>query len=143
VRTSRGFSLLELLIVVAIILIISTIALPSLIQSRQTAHESAAVGNLKTISSAEISYSVSSGGVFGDVNALIGAKFIDSRFTAPMSGYEYIIDLTPNGRGYTAYANAVTANEGRYDYYTAPDWVIRFSDASSRAPSGLNGAPVQ
>jgi len=143
VRTSRGFSLLELLIVVAIILVIATIALPSLIQSRQTAHESAAVGNLKTISSAQISYSVSSGGVFGTIPQLINAKFIDSRFLAPLNGYEYIIDLSPSARGYTAYASAVTANEGRYDYYTAPDWVIRFSDVSSRAPSGLTGAPVQ
>jgi len=143
VRNNKGFSLLELLIVVAIILVIATIAIPSLIRSRQTAHESAAVGNLKTLSSAEISYTVASGGVFGTMNKLVAEQLVDSRFLSTMTGYDYTIDLAANRRGFTAHASAVTVNEGRYDYYTAPDWVIRFSGAASRAPYGLSGAPVQ
>jgi prepilin-type N-terminal cleavage/methylation domain-containing protein len=142
VRQNKGFSLLELLIVVAIILVIATIAIPSLIRSRQTAHESAAVGNLKTLSSAEISYTVTSGGVYGDMPQLVGTQLVDSRFLSSMSGYDYSIGLAVNGRGFTAYATAITPDEGRFDYYTAPDWVIRYSDAASRAPSGMAGAPV-
>ena len=68
-KNSKGFSLLELLIVVAIILIIATIAIPSLLRSRQAANESAAVANLRTINTAEVTYLSSSGGNYGDIPA--------------------------------------------------------------------------
>ena len=52
----RGFSLIELLIVVAIILIIAAIAIPNLLRSRIAANEASAVGALRTLNSAEITY---------------------------------------------------------------------------------------
>ena len=55
-RRARGFSLIELLIVVAIILIIAALAIPSFLRSRMLANESAAVGALRTINTAQISY---------------------------------------------------------------------------------------
>ena len=72
----KGFSLLELLIVVAIILIIATIAIPSLLRSRQVAHETSAVANLKTLNTAQISYTTVSGGTYGSMSDLIGAALI-------------------------------------------------------------------
>ena len=54
----KGFSLIELLIVVAIILIIAAIAIPNLLKSRMQANEASAVGSLRTINSAQINYSV-------------------------------------------------------------------------------------
>ena len=52
----KGFSLIELLIVVAIILIIAAIAIPNLLRAKMSANESAAAANLRTVASAEITY---------------------------------------------------------------------------------------
>lgn len=139
----KGFSLLELLIVVAIILIIATIAIPSLLRSRQVAHETSAVANLKTLNTAQISYTSVSGGTYGTMVDLIGAKLVDTRFNGTISGYSYTFNLAANLRDFTVYASAISGVEGRYDYTTAPDYVIRFSSVTSRAPNGQAGAPVQ
>ena len=55
-RAERGFSLIELLIVVAVILVIAAIAIPSLLQARMSANEASAVGSLNAIKSAEFTY---------------------------------------------------------------------------------------
>lgn len=56
-RKQKGFSLIELLIVVAIILIIAAIAIPNLIRAKMSANEAAAVATIRTINTAEIVYS--------------------------------------------------------------------------------------
>jgi prepilin-type N-terminal cleavage/methylation domain-containing protein len=141
-RWNRGFSLLELLIVVAIILIIATIAIPSLLRSRQSANESSAVAHMRTINTAQVNYA-SNGGLYGSVPELVGSGQLDSRFAGSMSGYSFTIDLAGNRVDYTAYATATGSNMGRYDYYTTPDYIVRFSTNTSRAPAGMEGAPVQ
>jgi len=137
----NGFSLLELLIVVAIILIIATIAIPSLLRSRQSAQESSAVAQLRTFNTAEVTYIASNAGAYGDIPSLITQGLLDARFSGSMSGYNFTVTVTTGD--YTALATAVSSNAGRFDYFTKPDYVIRYATDSLRAPTGLSGEPVR
>ena len=144
-KNSKGFSLLELLIVVAIILIIATIAIPSLLRSRQAANESAAVANLRTINTAEVTYLSSSGGNYGDLAALVSAGLLDDTFigtaTRPKAGYIYTVTAT--GSDYTATADPASTNTGRFGYYSVPDAVVRYITTATLAPAGQAGRSVQ
>ena len=140
-QKNHGFSLLELLIVVAIILIIASIATPTLLRSRQAAQESAAVSQLRTINTAEVTYIGSNQGSYGDMPSLITQGLLDGRFAGSISGYSFILSVS--GTNYTANATAVSSNAGRFDYFTSPDYVIRYTTDLTRAPAGLSGEPVR
>jgi prepilin-type N-terminal cleavage/methylation domain-containing protein len=98
----RGFTLIELLIVVAIIAIIAAIAVPGLLRARQSGNEASAIGTLRTVSSAQITYSSSCGGG-GYAQALAdlakgppsGSGFVSPDLAADpsfKSGYEIVLE---------------------------------------------------
>ena len=125
-KKSRGFSLLELLIVVAIILIIATIAIPSLLRSRQAANEASAVAQLRTINTAQLTYMLGASSNYGDITDLIDGGFLQENFSGAVSGYTYTITLSSANTNYEVVANAVSDNTGRFDYYSGPDGVVRY-----------------
>ncbi len=79
---SRGFTLLELMLVITVVGILSTIAIPSYLNSRKSANEGAAIGSLRLISTAQEIH-VERFGSYATLDDLIARNLIDSTFAAP------------------------------------------------------------
>ena len=113
-RKQKGFSLIELLIVVAIILIIAAIAIPNLLRSRMAANEASAVGSIRTLNTSNVTYYSTYGTGFAKDLASLGgvanpcvaaaadACLIDQVLTSgTKSGYKFTY-VTTKGSGTTA-----------------------------------------
>lgn len=140
---TKGFSLIELLIVVAIILIIAAIAVPSFLRSRMAANESAAVASIRTLNTAQISYSsaypsVGFASALGDLSGTscnppssTGACLIDTALAGGVrSGYTFTLSNvtgTPNS-AYNFIASPVLWNYSGIRYFCSyADAVVRAS----------------
>jgi type IV pilus assembly protein PilA len=160
VRKQKGFSLIELLIVVAIILIIAAIAIPNLLRARIAANESSAVASVRTLNTSQISYnsayptvgfaaslSVLSGTCTGTViPSSSSACLIDSQLASgTKSGYKFGVGGatgTP-ASNYYAYGNPLTQNTtGVRTFCSVADAVVRYVTASQTSCAGTE-TPLQ
>jgi type IV pilus assembly protein PilA len=148
-KNRRGFSLIELLIVVAIILIIAAIAIPDLLKSRQAANQASAVGSLRTINTSEVTYaSTYTTGFSTTLLQLDGtttpstdtaAGLIDSVLASGIkSGYTFVYASFPvSGRidHYTCQASPTQGTGNGNFYYTDESGVIRQNTSASATSS--------
>jgi len=155
-RKARGFSLIELLIVVAVILIIAAIAIPNFLRSKMRANEASAVSSLRSITTAEVVYSSTydigyatsllalggSGAVVNQANA----ELIDSVLSAGVkSGYAFTYAATStdsNGDVLTYAANAdpsLAGTTGDTHFFVDQTSIIR---SNPSMPASLNDTPI-
>ncbi len=168
-RNEQGFSLIELLIVVAIIAVIAAIAVPSLLQAKMAANEAGAIQGCRTVGSAQVAYAAVNNQTYAALSVLVDAnnKFLDTRYDPTglgFNGYQYAdADITLDDGTTVAAAAAAggstsfsvtstpqTADStGRYIYGITTDQIVRYvgTAGNAAAPScGTNpcagGEPI-
>jgi prepilin-type N-terminal cleavage/methylation domain-containing protein len=115
--SQRGFSLIELLIVVAIIGIIAAIAVPYLEQAKQASKSASAVSSIRTINSSEAAYHASTG-EYGTLTQLGTANFIADSSLAGGRKSDYTFSATPlTTLNYEAVADPVLDPANAYQHY--------------------------
>src|SRR5487761_2242668 len=158
-KAGHGFSLIELLVVVAIILIIAAIAIPNFLRARIAANEAAAVENMRTITTANVIYSTTYGIGYaaslakmgpppgsGPVSANAAGLIDDILATGTRTGYVYTYVAGPVSAGgtidaYTLKADPVASNiTGTRHFFVDATGVIRFNPSGAAGPTDT---PVQ
>jgi type IV pilus assembly protein PilA len=142
----RGFTLVEIMIVVAIIALLAAIATPNMLRTRLAANESSAIAALKTISSAAHTYRASNPGYPPDLNSLyanLTPPYIDSVLAGGVKqGYTFNLsgtdaDANGNYQGFESYAAPISSGiTGNRFFFLDTSGVIRYNLSANTSSSG-------
>jgi len=139
---SSGFSLIELLIVVAIILVLAAIAIPNLMRSREAANQASAVGSLRTLNTGEFTYSSTYNKGYSATLGYLGPPPSGSPADATHAG---VVDSVLSGTGSSG-STAMTSTKSGYLFTYSPGPLVNgevttytiIADPVSRGTTGTN-----
>ncbi|HWP41747.1 MAG TPA: prepilin-type N-terminal cleavage/methylation domain-containing protein [Blastocatellia bacterium] len=138
-KSPKGFSLIELLFVVAIIGIIAAIAIPALARARKAANASSAIQTLRTIVTAEHLYEIKNKS-YGSLSDIGGEEAIDSVLASgSKSGYTFTLTVSPDGKKYACTATPQDQPEALDHFFVDETGVIRYNTG---APADPNSQPI-
>jgi prepilin-type N-terminal cleavage/methylation domain-containing protein len=150
-KNEKGFSLVELLVVVIIIAIVAAIAIPNLLASRRAANEASAVSSLRTIHSAEATYQATIGGNtdyanIADLDDVANGELIDvvlaNADTAGAngkSGYYFDTTIGTGNASYCVVATPISSTTGTRTFAVSSNGVIFRSNNDNSVPATCTG----